>query len=279
MNNLEGISQSTEYVWHDNFRNRNYWQTLTSPDISVPDIPPFQLQIPIKDEDHPARKPRPVNLTADQEKTLFLRYNYAKYMLDKASKNGRKDMALWQARAEDTRDKIVHANLALVPAMAKRMRSTDIEFTELVSEGHMAILRAVEKFDVSRGFKFSTYACRSILKSFSRMAEKNARDHAKMPVPYDSSFDRSDHLEQVREDTRRDYEYTVREIVYRNLAGLSKLERGIITRRFGFYSKDGKTATLRDLGKSIGLSNERVRQVQNVGLAKIRKYMGKMLGM
>ena len=51
----------------------------------------------------------------------------------------------------------------------------DSEFAEIVSEGNMALMRAVDKFSVDRGFKFSTYACRAILKAFSRTAMKSSR--------------------------------------------------------------------------------------------------------
>ena len=52
------------------------------------------------------------------------------------------------------------------------MRLGDVDFAEVVSEGNMALIRAVDKFNVERGFKFSTYACRAILKAFSRTAHE-----------------------------------------------------------------------------------------------------------
>ena len=62
--------------------------------------------------------------------------------------------------------------MPLVLAMVRRIRMPMVEFVDLISEGNKALLRSVEKFDVSRGFKFSTYACRAILKGFSRLATK-----------------------------------------------------------------------------------------------------------
>src|SRR5439155_21927676 len=113
-----------------------------------------------------------------QEKHLFLRYNYARLRAKAAvqkfrtnpGKAAARDIALWYGRTKDTRERITQANLALVLAMAKRTRMSEVDFGELVSEGNMALLRAVEKFDTARGFKFSTYACRAILKAFSRIA-------------------------------------------------------------------------------------------------------------
>ena len=78
----------------------------------------------------------------------------------------------WHRRFEHFREYLVRTNLALVLAMAKRTRLGDVDFAEIVSEGNMALIRAVDKFNVDRGFKFSTYACRAILKAFSRTAMK-----------------------------------------------------------------------------------------------------------
>ena len=75
--------------------------------------------------------------------------------------------------------------------MAKRTRMGDVDFGELVSEGNMALLRAVEKFDIGRGFKFSTYACRAILKAFSRIAMKTNRYRQAFPTEFDPTMEKS----------------------------------------------------------------------------------------
>ena len=76
-------------------------------------------------------------------------------------------MLRWYRTAKGYREQIAETNLALVLAMAKRTRMSEVDFADLVSEGNMALLRSVDKFDCRRGFKFSTYACRAILKAFS----------------------------------------------------------------------------------------------------------------
>lgn len=73
------------------------------------------------------------------------------------------------------RGQIVAANLALVLAMARRMRHSVLDYGEMIGEGHVALMRTVDRFDVSRGFKFSTYACQSILKAISRAAVRDSR--------------------------------------------------------------------------------------------------------
>ena len=121
-----------------------------------------------------------VLLTAVEERALFLQFNYCRYRVAKLCKqiaNSHdtmldadvvRELLTSYRRAEVYRCQIANSNLGLVLAMAKRTRVSEVEFGELVSEGNMALLRAAEKFDVIHGFKFSTYACRAILKAFSR---------------------------------------------------------------------------------------------------------------
>ena len=216
-------------------------------------------------------------LTPQQEGEIFLRYNYARYRLGKLvdAQQRRKSllrarqMVLWFARAMDSRCDIVGANMALVLAMAKRAKIPTVEFTELVSEGNMALLRSVEKFDVSRGFKFSTYACRAILKSYNRMATKTGRYRRRFPVEYDPALEPSDYDVHKHEMQHADTLSALREILGLNRAGLSGVEQTIVRERFALGGQ-GKRRTLAEVGRMVGLTNERVRQIQNRALGKIR---------
>jgi len=68
-------------------------------------------------------------------------------------------------------NQIIRANLRLVVSIAKkRVGATTADLFELVSDGNMSLMRAVEKFDFSRGFKFSTYASWAIIKNFSAVS-------------------------------------------------------------------------------------------------------------
>ena len=107
---------------------------------------------------------------------MFLRFNFSKLRLRSSSENASakiltKELAEqfveWHRRFEHYREYLVRTNLALVLAMAKRTRLGDVDFAEIVSEGNMALIRAVDKFDVDRGFKFSTYALPRDSESFS----------------------------------------------------------------------------------------------------------------
>lgn len=221
-------------------------------------------------------------LSSSQERELFLRYNYARYRICRmVGQCGAKsagdlipsELSLWLERVRRYREDIVSANMGLVLAMARQTRIDGVEFTEIVSEGNMALLRAVEKFDVSRGFKFSTYACRAILKSFNRLASKNIRYRQHFPVEFDPELEQSDadsRRHEVQQAESVDY---IQHLLAKNSAKLSHIERRIVLERFSIGSDDGQGQTLAQVGKKVGLTNERVRQLQNVALRKIKAAM------
>ena len=230
-----------------------------------------------------SRTPSRTALSAAQERTLFLRYNYAKYRLNKlARRRGsrsakrREEAALWSGRARRAREKIVHANLPLVPAMAKRKAVEGVEFAERVSEGYMAVLRCVEHFDVSRGFKFSTYACRAILACFHRMGSKQQTYRKHIPVEFDPALERDDFTERRHEDQRSDAIESVRRVLKENLAELSEVEEEVVRQRFPVVSTE-KPKPLSQIGKALGVSTERVRQIEKTSLGKLREVLATAL--
>src|SRR4051812_28673863 len=224
----------------------------------------------------------PQLMTASEEKLMFLRFNFAKRKLTLLQKKAKSaemtrelaDLVLeWHRRFEHFREYLVRTNLALVLAMAKRVRLGDVDFAEVVSEGNMALLRAVDKFNVDRGFKFSTYACRAILKAFSRTAMKANRHRVKFPVEFEPDLEKSDWADKRRDAVEEDCIDELKTIVDRNLADLSSVEETVIRRRFNWDQVDDASLTLEDVGKIIGVTKERVRQIQNKALAKIRAVM------
>jgi RNA polymerase primary sigma factor len=85
------------------------------------------------------------------------------------------DMRLIAARAEDATHALIRANLRLVVSVAKRYLGRGISFLDLIQEGNLGLLRAVNKFDPRRGFKFSTYATWWIRQSINRSIAEQAR--------------------------------------------------------------------------------------------------------
>ncbi|MCX5661431.1 MAG: sigma-70 family RNA polymerase sigma factor [Planctomycetota bacterium] len=225
-----------------------------------------------------------VLLTGAQERTLFLQFNYCRFMINRLRKQVGEGpvepeiaqrILAWHRKAEAYRDQIAQTNLALVLAMAKRTRMSEVDFSDLVSEGNMALLRAVDKFDAARGFKFSTYGCRAILKAFSRAGVKLSKYRQLFPTDFDPKLERSDFMEKKRESHEDDCVDEIRQIIKENRAELTDIEQEVIEHRFAIGQKqpvdpEAGPLTLEQVGKIIGVTKERVRQIQNKALEKIR---------
>ena len=224
----------------------------------------------------------PKLMSASEEKLMFLRYNFSKKRLSevqaRVTANGLTKvdaLALveWHHKMEHFREYLTRTNLALVLAMAKRTRLGDIDFAEIVSEGNMALLRAVDKFNVERGFKFSTYACRAILKAFSRTAQKHSRHRVRFPVEFEPEQEKSKWSEEKHTAVEGDLVDELKQIVDRNLAQLSNIEQTVIKQRFNWDQRQETPLTLEQVGRIIGVTKERVRQIQNKALIKIRRLV------
>lgn len=252
-----------------------------APEIPQPDTSWYH---PVMDSVTDARNNNvgSVLLTAKQERALFLQFNYCRHRVneyktklleqDPMKMQDVEQCLSWHRKAERYRQQIADTNLALVLAMAKRTRLSEIDFADLVSEGNMALLRAVDKFDASRGFKFSTYACRAILKAFSRNGMKFSKYRQMFPTEFDPTFEKSNHGEVKRQQHEQDCAEEVRDIIQQNRADLSDIEQEVIEHRFaiGKPEAEQRPLTLEEVGKIIGVTKERVRQIQNKALVKLK---------
>ena len=247
-----------------------------------PQLPLTSWYQPTREEIADQLRGTPQLMKAPEERLMFLRFNYSKHRLTKLQKRIHKEglskelaeqFLEWHRRFEHFREYLVRTNLALVLAMAKRTRLGETDFAEIVSEGNMALLRAVDKFNVERGFKFSTYACRAILKAFSRTAMKSSRHKMRFPVEFEPDLEKSDWVDKKRDVVEEDCIDELKQIVDRNLAELSDTEQTVLRRRFNWQQQEESPLTLEEVGKIIGVTKERVRQIQNKALIKIRNVM------
>jgi len=217
-------------------------------------------------------------LTRAQEAHLFRKMNYLKYRaiklrekLDPARpKSGLMDQVeRYYDEAVATKNEVIRANLRLVVSIAKRHVGPMDNFFELVSDGNMSLMRAVEKFDFARGNKFSTYASWAIMKNFARTIPDEHRHHDRFRTSHAEMFtttedDRSDQLGQESAQIQREAQ------VERILGRLDEREQKIIIRRFGLR-RGQEPLTLKEVGAELGVTKERIRQIEARAISKLRK--------
>ncbi|HWE40412.1 MAG TPA: sigma-70 family RNA polymerase sigma factor [Isosphaeraceae bacterium] len=216
-------------------------------------------------------------LSREQELHLFRKMNYLKYQahllrdrLDptRARVADLDQIERLQEEALAVKNQIISANLRLVVSIAKRHVGPSNNFFELVSDGNISLIRAVEKFDYARGNKFSTYASWAIMKNFARTIPEEAYRRDRFVTGHEEMFEaaadtRADEHEQ--EGTLR----RMKEAVKGMLGRLDDRERRIIVSRFGIDNQDPRT--LEQLGRELRITKERVRQIESRAQEKLRR--------
>ena len=273
------IPQRVQYVYNSSFASPATEERLFGEDTLEIEIPSW-TQFPEAAEDIVVTRSKRMVLGAKDEIRLFLQYNYARYRLNKLVEaqarrvSGARavQMVMWYGRTMRVRTNLVRANMALVLSMAKKIYFSSVDLGDLISEGNIALLRSVEKFDVARGYRFSTYACGSILKAFGRLAQKVGRYRHLFPMEYDPELEQGDADGEKHDSQWSESVDELLDVISRNKAGLTRLERTVIMERFALASRD-QGRTLAQVGQRIGLTNERVRQIQNRALTKLRTVL------
>jgi RNA polymerase primary sigma factor len=273
------LTDPVEYMDHDVFQKPGIEAILFDGDAERP-CGSTRFQERFGEESDFTDITEETSLTTAQEILLFQRYNYARMRLvqciegltPETSFETICELLAWAHRAMDARAQLARSNLPLVLAMAKRTRLNGLDFNELISEGNFALLRSVDKFDCSRGFKFSTYSCRAILKSFSRVAMRTSRYRGQFPTEFDPMLEKSDFVDRKRDDVEGQCVDEIRDILRHNRAELNEIEQTVIRERFALDASTlpAKPKTLEQVGEIIGVTKERVRQIQNKALQKIR---------
>jgi RNA polymerase primary sigma factor len=271
-------------------------------------------------------------LTAEEEVELAKRIEaglFAEHKLETEKKLSARYRADLEAVAEDGRRAKAHmleANLRLVVSVAKKYSDRGLSLLDVVQEGNLGLIRAVEKFDYSKGYKFSTYAMWWIRQAIQRGFADSARTirlpvhvlemlsklsrverdmHQRLgrePTPEELALelDRTpDQIEELLRTSRQpisldstigeDGETSIGdliedvdapeagELVDRQLMAdqlrhaldaLTPREATIMSMRFGLY--DGNPHTLDEIGKALGLTRERIRQLEKQSLSKLR---------
>jgi RNA polymerase primary sigma factor len=225
-------------------------------------------------------------LTPAEEVETFRRMNYLRFRANqlRAELQADADVAsektqaanCWTVRRIEAllkasdwyRDRLVKSNMRLVISIVKKFVNSHNGFDDLLSDGIIALMRAVDKFDVGLGYRFSTYATQVVRRnSYRRVMEKQKERQRVTVSVHDPGVDISDeHRSAGMSESRWE---ALRSRLGTMLDKLDRREKLIIRARFSLGAHRS-VQTLQKLADRLGVSKERIRQLEKRALDKLR---------
>ncbi|MCA9026475.1 MAG: sigma-70 family RNA polymerase sigma factor [Planctomycetaceae bacterium] len=217
-------------------------------------------------------------LTREQEQYYFRKMNYLRFRASKLrekidSKHPRsKDMDQLEeflTKSMEVKNFLIRSNLRLVVSIAKRHIKPSSNFFEMVSDGNMSLIRAIEKFDYTKGNKFSTYATWAIMKNYARSIPQEYKVLERYRTGNEEVFQqKSDKRGNPFEEEMNNQKQ--HGVIMSILDQLEDRERAIILHRYGLV-QGTEPKTLEQVGEKFGVTKERIRQLESRALKKLRK--------
>lgn len=214
-------------------------------------------------------------LTVSAEQGLFRRLVAARNTVNNLENQRRRrtpqessQLGIARQQLSMVREQLVTANLPCVVHIAQKYVAGGITQEQLVSEGLVGLLRCIDKFDPERGFKFSTYLCRSLINIFCRFIAKQRR-HTVGRVD-----DEEDYIQETESAESYDYDEVVDlvDALDTNRAELTEVEMAVIRFSYGI-GVEGGPRTMHEIHMIVGLTKGRVQQIHGDAVDKLRSVL------
>ena len=225
-------------------------------------------------------------LSKEQEHHLFRQLNFLRHLASRYQGDPAREAELagLLRRAVAVRNRLLEANLRLIVPVAKRQPTWSSDPDPLLSEGYNALIRAIDRFDYTLGFQFSTYGTRAIFNAFASVRRPR-------PVREVSGYDLQDRLEGGNDrggvlpigdwgrprswhflpDDAEDQAGRQAHQVDEMLSRLDPRTEKVVRMRYGLDGE--RTArSLGDVGTVLGVTKQRVRQIEQHAIACMRQF-------
>ncbi|MEO1497925.1 MAG: sigma-70 family RNA polymerase sigma factor [Planctomycetota bacterium] len=218
-------------------------------------------------------------LTNEQETELFRRLNFCRYRANALRSRLRinspdaakvAEVEEYLQRADRIRNYLIQANTRLVMSIARRFADAKNGFDDLLSQGVASLMHSVEKFDYARGYRFSTYATCAVRRDLYRMVMSRKKDRQRFSTGTAEYLDGCELEEEPSAHLSEGAWRQLREAIGEMMEHLDEREQLIVAARFGLDDSPKKASYSR-LGQRLGISKERVRQLANRAMEKLRE--------
>lgn len=219
-------------------------------------------------------------LTPEGETLLFRRLSFVKIRAEalrstlktgKAANKKLLEIQQLEKQYQETRNEIAQANLRLVASVARKLANSSDDFDDMFAEGNTILLYAIDKFDYTRGYRFSTYLThavqRHLFRQMKRKATRKGRERTAEADHLAELTGQSIDLDALKPEEELAIAHRIIESIDQTL---DERERLIVRGRLGL-DKSRKAQTFQTIGEQLGLSKERTRQLFQRAVEKLEQ--------